>query len=616
MLLEHHKLTCDVLVAGGGMSGVCAALAAASHGVKVILVQDRAVLGGNASSEVRMHIVGADMHGKRPYGRESGLMEAIRLEDAVRNPARSASLFDLLLWERVKDAPNITLLLNTHVDTVDMVTPTRIGRIQATRVSTEDEFTIEAGIFLDCTGDGRLSLEAGADFVMGREDRQAYDEPDAAEVADGKVLGSSIMFTTREHDRPVPFKAPAWARKFREEDLVYRPHVPFEYGFWWAEFGGDLNTIKDNEDIRDELWAIALGIWDHIKNDGDHGAANWSLDWVGTIPGKRESRRFLGDYVLRQQDLMESTLFPDRVAFGGWPIDRHPAGGIGQSDTPPANQIVVPLYSIPLRSLYSRNIDNLFLGGRLISASHVAFASTRVMATCAVVGQAIGTAAALCAQQGLTPRELAHGPIGELQQMLLKDDAYILKLQGEDRQNLANGAIATASNFVAGSEPQLVLNGITRQFSPDLKYGNNSDDFREQQLMDENQALITNQWASDPDSTGPQWLSLKLRQKTLIDEIHLTFDSGFSRELTLTHSNKQNSKIVRGPQPEIMRDYTVEVCQGGQWQPVVEVTGNYQRKLVHHIAPVATDQIRLVSHATNGDLSARLFEMRLYQSEK
>ncbi|HEX2912141.1 MAG TPA: FAD-dependent oxidoreductase [Chloroflexia bacterium] len=618
MALEHHKLECDVLVAGGGMSGVCAALAAAQHGARVILLQDRAVLGGNASSEVRMHIVGADMHGKRPFARESGLIEAIRLEDAYRNPARSASLFDLLLWERVKKEPNITLLLNTHLDKVQMAGPDRIASLHANRHSTEDEFTIEAAIFLDCTGDGRLGIEAGAEYVMGREARETYNELDAADVADGKVLGSSILFMAREHDRPVPFKAPPWAKKFSEEDLTYRPHVPFEYGFWWAEWGGDLDTIKDNEKIRDELWAIVLGIWDHIKNGGDHGADNWSLEWVGTIPGKRESRRFLGDYVLRQQDLEESTLFPDRVAYGGWPIDRHPASGIKQADKPPADQIVVPLYSIPLRSLYSRNITNLMMGGRLISASHVAFASTRVMATCSVIGQAIGTAAALCMQTGLTPRQLAAERIGELQQLLLKDDTYLIDVPAVDPANLANGASVSASSYLPGSEPELVLNGITRQISPQLKFGNRSEDFRDQKLFDDASLsrVATNQWASDPAEALPQYLQLSLRKKSLINEIHLTFDSGFQRELTLTQSNKQNSKIIRGPQPETIRDYSVEVCVEGQWTPVVEVVGNYQRKVVHKIEPIATGELRLIVKATNGDASARLFEIRLYGLEE
>ncbi|GAB4570083.1 MAG: hypothetical protein Kow0047_23550 [Anaerolineae bacterium] len=589
MILTHHPLSCDVLVAGGGMAGVCAAISAARHGARVILVQDRPVLGGNASSEVRMHICGADMSGKRPWARETGLIEAIRLEDAVRNPHRSPSLFDLLLWEMVRNEPNIELLLNTQVDGVRMAGPDRIATAHATRPSTEDEFTIEASLFIDCTGDGRLGAEAGAEFRMGREGRDEYGESYAPERPDNKVLGSSILFMAREYDHPVPFKAPSWARKFTEEDLRHRPHGSFEYGFWWIEWGGDLDTIKDNERIRDELWAIALGVWDHIKNGGDHGAENWALDWVGVIPGKRESRRFIGDYVLVQQDLEQATLFPDRVAYGGWPIDYHPPTGIDQPDAPPCVQIDVPLYSIPLRSLYSRNIQNLMMAGRNISASHIAFASTRVMATCAVMGQAVGTAAAMCVAEGLTPRELASDRVQELQQQLLKDDAYILDLAADDPLDLARDAVAMASSAVPGCGPEMVLSGVTRPVGE-----------------------TSHQWRSDPSQPLPQWLQIEWARPAPIREVHLTFDSGFSRPLTLTHVDRLNGRMVRGPQPETVRDYRVEARIDGEWRTVLQVAGNYQRKCVHTMDPVTADGLRLVVQATNGDPSARVFEVRVY----
>lgn len=571
------------------MAGVCAAIAAARHGAQVVLIQDRPVLGGNASSEVRMHIVGADMSGRRPHARESGIIEAIRLDDAVRNPHRSASLFDLLLWEYVRNEPNIQLLLNTQLDGVRMASPTRIAEAHATRPSTEDEFTIEAALFIDCTGDGRLGVEAGAEFRMGREGRDEFGESYAPEKPDQRTLGSSILFIARDYGRPVPFRAPSWARKFTEEDLRYRTHMPFGYGFWWIEWGGDLNTIKDNERIRDELWAIALGVWDHIKNGGDHGAENWALEWVGVIPGKRESRRFVGDYILTQHDLEQSTLFPDRVAFGGWPIDYHPPSGVDEPDQPPCVQIEVPLYSIPLRSLYSRNIENMMMAGRNISASHIAFASTRVMATCAVMGQAVGTAAAMCVRAGITPRELAADRISELQQLLLKDDAYILELPANDPNDLAADAVVIASSYRPGCSAEQVLSGVTRQVGD-----------------------VSHQWASDPEQPLPQWLQVDLPRPAPIDEIHLTFDSGFVRPLTLTHDDRFNARMIRGPQPETVRDYTIEARVEGVWRRVIEVEGNYQRKIVHRIEPVTADSVRLTVHATNGDPSARVFEIRLY----
>jgi len=329
-LLTHRVIESDVVVVGGGMAGVLASIAAARNGASVTLIQDRSVLGGNASSEVRMHIVGADHHGGRPDtdARESGILEEIRIEDAVRNPQRSASMFDLLLYEWVQREPNITLLLNTHCFGVEMGKKHRIATVLASRFSTEDWFTLKAKLFIDCSGDGRLGAEAGADYRMGREAKSEYGESLAPDVADRKTLGSSILFMAREHGQPMSFKAPDWIRKF-DGPLPHRGIGSYEYGYWWNEWGGNLDTIKDNEAIRDELLKTALGIWDLIKNSGNYkNSENWALEWVGAIPGKRESRLFIGDYVLREQDIKRGERFDDGVAFGGWPIDLHPPGGI------------------------------------------------------------------------------------------------------------------------------------------------------------------------------------------------------------------------------------------------------------------------------------------------
>src|SRR5690606_26278632 len=244
-MVEQKTLQCDVLVAGGGPAGVAAALAAARSGARVVLCQDRPVLGGNASSEVRMHIVGADCSGRRgvPLAtetREGGIIEEIRLETAVRNPQRSASMLDLILYEKCRAEPNLTLLLDTAVTGAE-VDGERIVAAWADRHSTEDRFCIEAAVFIDCTGDGRLGVEAGALFRHGREGKDEFGESLAVAEADRKTLGSTLLFQARKHDRPMPFKAPPWARKFTEEDLKFRPHATagvdrgLEYGYWWVE---------------------------------------------------------------------------------------------------------------------------------------------------------------------------------------------------------------------------------------------------------------------------------------------------------------------------------------------------------------------------------------------
>lgn len=592
-VVTTKNLDADVVVVGGGMAGVCAAIAAARNGASVVLIQDRPVLGGNSSSEIRMHIVGADCHGSRndTDARETGILEELRLECAVRNPQRSASMWDLLLYEWVKREPNIVLLLNTSCIGVKMASENLIDAVIALRNSTEDLFTVRGKVFIDCSGDGRLGVEAGAEFRKGREGRDEFGESLAPPKPDNKTMGSSILFITRKHDRPMPFKPPNWIRKFPCcEDLPHRAHSNWEYGYWWVEWGGELDTIKDNERIRDELLAIALGVWDHIKNSGLHPESeNWALEWIGFLPGKRESRRFIGDYILTQHDLQRGEVFEDGVAYGGWPIDLHPPEGIDTKE-PPNIAVKVPLYNIPFRCLYSRNIDNLLFAGRNISATHVAFGSTRVMGTCSVMGQAVGTAAALCVRYNCTPRELGKEAIKDLQQLLLKQDAYIIGVSNSDPYDLARMAEVKASSETKGCEAVNVINGIHRGVYE-----------------------RKNRWASDPMQPMPQWLELHFREPKRIREVHLTFDTGLNRELTLSFSDWANRRMIWGPQPETVRDYELQVLYGDSAKTVVKVEGNYQRKRVHQFEPHLATGIRLIVQSTNGDNSAKVFEVRVYE---
>jgi len=596
--MRQVDLDADVLVAGGGLAGVCAAIAAARHGSRVVLVQDRSRLGGNSSSEVKMHVVGANQHNGRPGWREGGILEELRLADAVNNPQRSFELWDLLLYDKVVSEPNITLLLETTLYSAE-VKDGRITGAAARCDKSEHLYRIRARVFCDCTGDSRLALEAGAEMRTGRESRSEYGESLAPEEPDNRTLGSSILFTSRLHRQPMPFTPPAWARRIGKEQLLHRPITSWEYGYWWIEWGGDKDVIADNERIRFELLSIVMGVWDYIKNSGAFPDSRyWAMDWIGMMPGKRGSRRLAGDYVLKQQDLMSGSL-PDRVAMGGWPMDGHPPEGFDRPDLPPNTVLGPPeVYDIPLRSLYSRNISNLWMAGRNISASYVAFTSARVMGTCAVEGQAIGTAAAICASAGITSRDLARDParVAQLQQALLRDDQSIKGLRNQDPEDLARAAAAGASAEEGPAKAALVLDGCVRNI-PDKK----------------GDPVEIHQWAAPLTEAEPAWIELKWDRPRRIGQVQITFDTGFKRQLTLSAQESQQVNLLRAPQPETVRDYDVlALLPNGEQRVLARVKGNFQRLRRHQFDAVEAQSVRVTVHATNGDRLARIFEIRCY----
>ncbi len=587
-------LETDILVAGGGLAGVLAAVSAARHGAKVVLIQDRSRLGGNSSSEVKMHVVGANSHKSRPGWREGGLLEEFRLDDAVNNPHRCWEMWDLLLYDKVISEPNITLLL----ESVLYRSTVKDGNIQEALVrcdKSEHIYRIKAKIFCDCTGDSRLALESGAEFRFGREARSEFGESLAPEKTDRETLGSSVLFTSRLYRHKVPFTPPKWARKVTKEHLYKRPTNSWEYGYWWIEWGGDKDTIRSNELIRFELLSIVMGIWDYIKNSGDHPDSDYyGLDWVGMMPGKRGSRRLVGDYMLRQQDLEKSVSFADAVCIGGWPLDDHPPGGFDRTKMPPNISIKTKeVFHIPLRSLYSKSLGNLMMAGRNISASHVAFTSTRVMATCAVEGQAVGTAAAFCLQKGISPRQLANDAAGlrQLQQVLLRDDQTITGITNQDSADFARQAKVQASQQLDEAPAANLLDGHVRDIPNGARH----------------------QWAARMQPGGV-WVDYSWDRPQPVSRLQLTFDSGFQRELTLTSLDSANRTIVRAPQPETVKDYRIlyRESQNGEWKLLLERKGNYQRMVRHHFGTVRVQSLRLHVDATNGDELARLFELRCY----
>lgn len=465
--IEHN---CDFCIVGGGLSGTIAALSAARHGASVVLIQDRPMLGGNSSSEIRMWVRGA----KGEFDRETGILAEFEEENIYRNPTLAPTLWDSVLYGKVKENKNITLLLNsTCMDAY--CENNEIKTVTAWQLTTYTYHKVKATIFADCSGDSILAPLSGALHRVGREANSEFNERIGPEISDKKTMGMSCLLQARETPHPVKFIPPEWANVYKtDEDFAiiptlkgknatFRDHKIGTSGcnLWWMELGGDSeNPIENTEETRDELLKVVFGIWDHLKNQEDHGYENWELEWVGFLPGKRESIRYIGDYVLTQNDIESEGHFDDVIAYGGWPMDDHNPKGMKANSVEDEPSILYPApspYGIPYRALYSKNIKNLYFAGRNISATHAAISSTRVMGTCSLLGQAMGTAASICVSQKLFPRDINNGHIKKLQQMLL-DDGVFLPFTKREISDLTKSARLN----IKDSEKDILFNGIER----------------------------------------------------------------------------------------------------------------------------------------------------------
>ncbi|MBR4888122.1 MAG: FAD-dependent oxidoreductase [Clostridia bacterium] len=610
----------DIVVVGGGLSGMCAAIAAARMGANTAIVQNRSVFGGNASSEIRMHILGANCHQSKDNLRETGIIEEILLANKSRNPYASFPVFDTVMWEKVRFQKNLTSFLNTNMDDV-LMEDGKIKGILCHQSSTETEWTLYGNVFVDATGHGTLGVMAGGAHRMGSESKYEFNEPSAPEEANTDTMGNSMMFIAADRKEPVKFKKPEWAYTFTEEQLKHRPHLEEvtahaddgeivapdaaknqlpgfsnpDSGYWWIELGGDSDDIiAQHEEIRDDLVKSVFGVWDHIKNGGNHGnIENYDLDWVGMVPGYRESRRLEGDYILTENDVRANRIFEDAVAYGAWPMDVHVRGGLKDWDKYPSMVLNFEgCYTIPYGCYCSKNIDNLMMAGRDISASKMAFSSLRVMGTCAIGGQAVGTAAAMAVQKGCSPKEIGKQHIRALQQQLLKDDCYIPGFKNEDENDLARSARVTATSETEGCPAANVTNGVARTVGD-----------------------ASNCWASAPLSEGPQTLTLQLQNAAALRQVRLTFDSDLSRE-----NMPSIVKIVRERQEKtlpavLVKDYRLALLKNGEtvWEETVE--DNTRRLCVHDLPAVDCDTMQLTVTDTYGHNCARVFEVRIYKKE-
>jgi hypothetical protein len=420
----------DFVIVGGGMAGTCAAISAARLGLKVALIQNRPVLGGNNSSEVRVHL-GARIN-LEPYPALGNLVNEIGPQRGGN--AQPKSFYeDQKKLDAVRNEPNISLFLNHHANEVVMK-ENSIQKIMAENLESGEKIAFEAPLFADCTGDGTIGFLAGAQYLIGRESKATFNEPTAPETADNLTMGVSVQWFSEKSDHAVSFPDIDWGLPM-DDDKSYA----ITRGDWNWETGMGKDMIEEAEFIRDYGLLVVYSNWSYLKN---HHAekekfSNEKLRWVAYIGGKRESRRLVGDYILTENDLTQQNFLPDGTAPTSWSIDLHypdlenEKDFQGQAFRSIAEHISIYPYPIPFRCLYSKDIDNLMMAGRDISVSHVALGTVRLMRTCGMMGEVIGMAAAVCKANETSPRGLYQNHFSQLEELMLKGvgDPSLPKIQ-------------------------------------------------------------------------------------------------------------------------------------------------------------------------------------------
>ena len=418
----------DLVVAGGGVAGMCAAVAAARQGLKVALIHDRPVLGGNNSAEVRVHLGGSIECG--PYPNLGNMIK--EFGHTKKGNAKSAENYED--WKKmsfVENEENISLFLNTHVTDLEMKDGS-IEALLARNIETGELMRFSAPVFSDCTGDASVGYLAGAEWRTGRESLAETGEPGAVEVADRQVLGASVQWNSKDMGKPSPFPVFEYGKVFTEESVQ-----KVKGGEWTWETGMLRDQVLEAERVRDHGLLVVYSNWSYLKNHSSvkEEFADRALDWVAYVAGKRESRRLVGDVVLTQNDILNEVPYEDSTCATSWSIDLHypdPANTAffpGEEFKAVCTQEYIEIYPIPYRCFYSKNIPNLFMAGRNISVTHVALGTVRVMRTTAMMGEVVGLAASVCHRHGCLPRDVYRTHFADLQALME---------QGAGKQGLPN----------------------------------------------------------------------------------------------------------------------------------------------------------------------------------
>lgn len=569
--IEHSF---DVCVVGGGMAGLCAAIASARGGAKTVLVQDRPVLGGNASSEIRMWICGA--HGVK--NKETGILEEILLRNCYRNPGANYSLWDSVLYEKAAFCPNLTLMLNSTCCGGEGDGKT-LNQIRVWQLTSQTWHLISARLFIDCSGDSVLAPISGAPTRHGRESCSEFDEDIQPEVADRKTMGNSLLIQIQKVENARPFITPPWAYVFDDPEHFKKRIRASSMGhnYWWIEIGGLQDTIADAESIRHELMRTVYGICDYLKNSGPAELRKqyeeWDFTWIGALPGKRENRRYIGPHVLTQNDIQGGGVFDDVVAYGGWSMDDHHPAGLFYPGAPTIFHPAPSPYGIPFRSLYSSTVQNLLCAGRNISVTHAALSSTRVMGTTSLLGQAAGTAAALAIEKNCLPDALYPAHVAELQQRLMDADLW---LPGRARPITELTGEATWA-----ADDQVLLDGHERP-------------------TDDGDHI----WERTPGTP----VEIAWSSPRRIGSVRVVFDSNLGDRKRMPYKQEPGPDPCAMPK-EMVRAFRVERrLADGKWETIQAVKENHAR-LVQLSLNTETDALRLVPESTWGAESARMYSV-------
>ena len=552
-VIEHCGY--DLIVAGSGAAAVVAAIAAARNGSKVALLSGRPVLGGNGSDESKVSYDGAATQGFH----ETGIIYQIKCYVLAQKVTWSQAFLHFVELEE-----NIDLYLDMYA--IDAETEKNvIESVLAQDTNNMTEHRFYADYYVDGTGDGWLGYYADAKYRIGREASFQHGESFAPEVADGNTMSGCATraieslndticcYYAEEAEEEVPFVAPTWVFKLPEGEELGRTPAWLERGTWWLENRNDYDDLWEAEYVRDAFIRITAGYFDWMKNSWKEKerAKNYKLSLLSTYVAKRESRRLIGDYIMTQNDYDGKTFFEDEVCYTGWRMDVHHVKGIfsGKAGEFTVNQ-EVPLTPVPFRCLYSKNIENLMMAGRNISVTHMALGSTRTQLTTATMGQAVGTAAALCKKYCLMPRELGKTKIKELQQILLREDQTLLYSKNEDAKDLARMAKIKADSYVENGEAENVISGIARQ------------------MRDEPYA-----WISEQEL--PQSIVLQWKEEHEISQIRVT------TEMPLA---EHRFGFKPAPSPDKMiTELSVELFIDDEWKIVKSVKDNFYRQIILNI---------------------------------